>query len=72
MISLSDLQKDWPVYFTTDGKDVWILDGFFDVPSCTLKNLQNSEKSTFGLNGIMANDFHRIEMPKQALKENEK
>lgn len=35
--------------YTTDGKDAWVLEGYFSGPSLTLKNLVTGEKMNGGL-----------------------
>lgn len=55
------------LYFTTDGTDVWKLKSFFDGPSCTLENVETKETSIFGMGGLTAKEFHRIQMPEAAI-----
>ncbi len=62
MITQEDLEVG--KFFTTDGKDVWKMEYFCLTPTVRLKNLETSEERDFGLGGITANDFHKIEMPK--------
>ena len=50
-------------YFTTTGKDIWKLDGYFDMPSCTLRRLDEPGEETFGMGGVIAESFKRIDMP---------
>ena len=58
----SDLEKGG--FFTTNGKDIWRLVCWFREPSCTLENMDDSARvENFGLNGLTAQNFHRIEMP---------
>lgn len=59
----SDLEQLIGTFFTTDGTDIWEIEGCFRTPSCTLKNLKTDVKKTFGMNGLTARDFHRIKMP---------
>ena len=62
-MDFSDLKPG--IFFTTNGKDIWRLESYFDGPSCTLENMDNkSQVETFGMNGHTARRFHRIEMPK--------
>jgi len=35
--------------YTSDGKDVWEVESFFEMPSVTLKNLRTGEKMTGGV-----------------------
>jgi hypothetical protein len=46
--------------YTTDGKDVWKMQGYFTQPSCTLKNLETGETQTFGMGGLTAQNFKRL------------
>jgi len=56
-------------FFTTNGKDIWALMSYCMYPTCELKNLSTEKVESFGMGGHTARRFHRIEMPKQALKE---
>lgn len=61
----SDLETG--TFFTTNGKDIWHLVSYFREPSCTLEKMNDtSQVETFGLNGLTAQNFHKIEMPKIA------
>ena len=62
----SDLGKD--VFFTTNGKDIWKLQSYCLRPTCELLRMSDGMKESFGMGGLTAQRFHRIEMPKQALK----
>ena len=55
-------------FFTTDGTDVWELLYYFLQPTCRLKNLQTGKEESFGMGGLTAENFHKIEMPKAATK----
>lgn len=35
--------------YTSDGKDVWEVESFFEMPSVTLKNLRTGERMTGGV-----------------------
>lgn len=51
-------------FFTTNGKDIWRLMSYFNEPSCTLENVDDSaRRETFGIRGLTAQSFHRIKMP---------
>ena len=50
-------------FFTTDGTDIWKLQTYCCSPTCELKNLETGCTESFGMNGIMAKRFTRIEMP---------
>lgn len=51
------------LFYTTDGCDIWKLDGYFTMPSCLLRNIETGEKQTFGMGGLTAESFHPIIMP---------
>lgn len=51
-------------FFTTNGKDIWKLESYYETPSCSLKNLETGEIADFGMGGLTAQDFHKIQMPK--------
>ena len=57
----SDLDMD--TFYTTTGKDIWKMVGFYTTPSCTIENVDTKETMNFGMNGLTAKSFHRIEMP---------
>lgn len=72
MINLSDLEQSGNLpFFTTNGRDIWSVVGFFSCPSCTLKNIETNEERTFGIGSLIASDFHKIEMPQEALKKSQ-
>lgn len=50
--------------YTTNGKDVWKMQGYFNGPSCTLKNLETGHTETFGMGGMTAQTFKRL-VPKK-------
>lgn len=50
--------------FTTNGKDIWKMLHSCMSPSCRLKNLETGQEESFGMNGLTAQRFHRIKMPK--------
>lgn len=54
----SDLEGE--ALYTTNGKDVWKMQGYFMVPSCTLKNLETGEEQTFGIGALTAQSFKRL------------
>ena len=58
----SDLKKE--AYFTTNGKDVWELESYYLVPSCTMVNLKTGDRMNFGMGALTAASFKKIEMPK--------
>lgn len=67
-MNVNDLRDETiNLYFTTNGTDIWKLKSFFDGPSCTMENMETKEKSTFGMNGLTAQEFHRIQMPEEAI-----
>lgn len=43
--------------FTTDGKDVWELESFYDLPSFTMHNLRTGQRENFGQGGLMADRY---------------
>jgi len=49
--------------FTTDGKDVWKLESYYNGPSCNVKNIETGEVRNFGMDGHTARNFHKIKMP---------
>lgn len=55
-------------FFTTNGKDIWALQSYCMSPTCELKNLLTNQIESFGMNGLTAKRFHKIEMPEAALK----
>ncbi len=59
---------DLPVFFTTDGKDIWTLESYFNEPSCTLKNLRTGALDEFGLSSLAALSYRKIKMPKKGLE----
>jgi len=59
----ADLKLPHETFFTTNGRDVWILESYFTMPSCTLKNLQTGATETFGMGGLTAERYKRITMP---------
>jgi hypothetical protein len=64
-MKINDLEKGG--FFTTNGKDIWRLVSWFREPSCTLENMdKKTQVETFGMNGLTAQNFHRIEMPEIA------
>jgi len=50
-------------FFTTTGEDIWKVEWYFTQPSCRLKNLETGDVEEFGMGGLTAQKFHRIEMP---------
>ncbi len=50
-------------FFTTNGKDIWKLESYCLYPTCTLVNLETGKKESFGLGGLTAQGFLKIEMP---------
>ena len=54
-------------FFTDDGKEIWKLTSCCLAPTCELKNLETGEVKSFGMNGITAQNFHRILMPGKAV-----
>ena len=50
-------------FFTTNGTDIWEIQGCFLTPSCTMVNLKTGEKQNFGMQGRTAQDFHKIKLP---------
>lgn len=62
MIDKSDLKLS--NYFTTDGKDIWAVELYCLEPTVTLKNLKTGAIESFGLNGLTAEKYHKIDMPK--------
>ena len=61
MITESDLSKDFPVFFTTNGKDVWRLRSFCPTPTVDLINEKTGETREFGLGGSLAEEFQKLE-----------
>ena len=55
-------------FFTTDGTDVWKVRSFCMQPTCILENLETGKSEDFGMGGLIAQSFHKIEMPKEAKK----
>jgi len=62
--------------YTSDGKDVWEVESFFEMPSVTLKNLRTGERMTGGVGclnftpfvpligaDVMVGDFHTLLKP---------
>lgn len=43
--------------FTTNGQDVWKMEFCYQVPSCTLKNLETGDTMNFGMGGLTAQNF---------------
>lgn len=56
-------------FFTTDGTDIWALRAHYVGPSCDLENLETKKTRNFGMGGLTAQSFHRIEMPILVCKE---
>ena len=52
-----------PAFFTTNGKDIWKLRWFCLEPTCCLENMETHEEQQFGMRGITAQGFRRVEMP---------
>ena len=61
-MNASDLEPD--ALFTTDGKDIWKLKTFCMTPTCELHNLEGDAVESFGMGGLTARRFYKIEMPK--------
>lgn len=51
--------------FTTDGNDLWMLESYFDVPSCTMLNAATGERQTFGIGGLTSQTFTKIDRTNQ-------
>lgn len=51
-------------FFTTNGKDIWKLESYCLTPTCTLVNTEDGREESFGMNGLTAQEFHKIVMPK--------
>ena len=49
-------------FFTRDGEDMWVVESYFSTPSCTLRNLITGIKETFGMGGLTAASFKRVDM----------
>lgn len=64
-MDVNDLKRErpFPSFFTTTGEDIWELDHFFLTPTAKLKNLKTGETRFFGMGGLTAQEFKRIEMP---------
>lgn len=60
-MNTSDLKT--PGYFTKNGNDIWKLESFCLEPTCTLKNIETGEISSFGIGGLISESFHPITMP---------
>lgn len=60
-MNVGDLEVN--AFFTTDGKDIWILESCYTVPSCTLRNLITGVKDNFGMNGLTAGRYTKVKMP---------
>lgn len=58
-------QRDLGVnaFFTTDGTDVWELLYFCLQPTCRLRNLKTGVEESFGMGGLTAESFYKIQMP---------
>lgn len=56
-----DLKPD--TFFTTNGKDIWKLGTFCLTPTCELTNPETGQMESFGMDGLTAERFHKIEMP---------
>ena len=52
-------------FFTTDGTDAWKLRSFCMQPTCIL---ETGKSEDFGMGGLTAQSFHKIEMPEEAKK----
>lgn len=52
-----------PSFFTTDGTDIWKLRSFCLEPTCDLENMETHKIESFGMGGLTAQGFKRIDMP---------
>ncbi len=55
-------------FFTRDGKDLWMLGTFCLQPTCELTNVATGQTESFGMGGLTAQDFQRIQPPDIALE----
>jgi len=50
-------------FFTTNGADLWILGTFCLTPTCELTNITTGAVERFGMDGLTADGFRKIEPP---------
>ena len=60
---MNEKDLEIPAYFTTNGKGIWELQGYCLHPTCKLKNLTTGQIEDFGMGGLTAEGFKRIQMP---------
>ena len=53
--------------YTSDGKDVWEVESFFEMPSVTLKNLRTGQRMTGGVGCLNFTPFVPL-LPKGSIK----
>ena len=55
--------RDMPALFEKDDKTVWVLESFCAGPSCRMREIKTGNVESFGLNGLTARSFKKIEVP---------
>ena len=57
---ISSLPSDIHELYTQSGGDVWRVEGYFDCPSVTIRNLETGERMTGGIGCLNFQHFQRL------------